>query len=150
MISSKQLLSSVGIALVIGAGAYLMRLKKLSDQIQYRFKKVSRNKTAGSITVDMDLINPTNGEIEILSMDGEIRRGNSILATYKSKSPFTIRANSVTPLSLAFQIQGQSLLTSILNAALTKDVGTLDVTYRLKTALGVIPVKYNISPKGLI
>lgn len=127
-----------------------MRLKKLSDQIQYKIKRVSRNRTAGSITVEMDLINPTSGEIEIQAMEGEIKRGNSVLATFRSKTPFFIRANSTTSLSLAFQLRSASVLSSILNAALTKDVGVFDIDYRLKTALGTIPVKYKVSAKDLI
>jgi LEA14-like dessication related protein len=150
MFTQKKLVTSLGLAAAVGLASYFIRLKKLSEQIEYRFKKVSRNKSAGSITVEIDLINPTSGAIKINSIEGSIMRGASTIAVYRSKKPFFIKANSTTPLSLAFQINRQALLQQLLNTALTMDAGALDVRYRLNTDIGNIPVAYKVKLTDLI
>lgn len=146
---SKQIFTGFAIASLVGIGARLFRLKQLGDTIQYRFKKVSRNKTAGSLTVEMDLINPTQTELKINSINGSIQYQGRILALYNSKQPFVIRPG-VTPLSLAFKVAAGPLLESIVKSAIAKRADNVKVNYRLNTFFGSIPQSFEIKAGELI
>lgn len=146
---SKQIFTGFAIASLVGIGARLFRLKQLGDIIQYRFKKISRNKTAGSLTVEMELVNPTQTEIKINSINGSIDYQGRILALYNTKKPFVIRPG-ITPISLAFKVAAGPLLESIVRSAVAKRADNIVISYRLNTFFGSIPQSFEIKAGELI
>jgi hypothetical protein len=149
MALGRTIFTGIAVAAAIGIGARLMRLKQLGDTITYRFRKLSRNKTAGSLTVEMDLINPTQTELAINSVFGNIVYGGRVVAIYNSKKPFVIKPGT-TPLSLAFQVSSSSLLELIVRSAIARTAKDVTVNYRLNTLFGSIPQSFTIKASELI
>ena len=102
MLEKKSIYTALAISAITGIALYLFRLKNLSDTVQTRFKKASKNPSKGSFTVDIDLINPSAGQLNVKGITGQVFFGNNLIATYSSKKPFVIRPNSATPVSLNF------------------------------------------------
>ena len=90
LIEKKQIYTGLALAAIAGGALYFYRLRQLGEQLQYRIVKISRNKATNaqqaSITVDMELINPTDASFNARGMYGTIIYGNSVLATMQSKN----------------------------------------------------------------
>lgn len=152
-IDKKQVLTGLAVAAVAVAGLYFYRLWQLGEQIQFRVLKISRNKgttaSQASITVDMELINPTSATLNARGMFGHILYGSSVLATMQSKKPFTIKPGT-TKVSMLFQTNNKAILVNAVQAAMQKKLAPIKVKYNVITWFGSIPQEFEINPGELI
>jgi hypothetical protein len=153
LIEKKQIYTGLALAAIAGGALYFYRLRQLGEQLQYRIVKISRNKATNaqqaSITVDMELINPTDGSFNARGMYGTIIYGNSVLATMQSKKPFTIKPGK-TMISLLFTTNNKAILINAVQAAMDKKLAPIKVNYNINTWFGSIPQSFTINPGDLL
>jgi len=150
MLEKKSIYTALAISAITGIALYLFRLKNLSDTVQTRFKKASKNPSKGSFTVDIDLINPSAGQLNVKGITGQVFFGNNLIATYSSKTPFVIRPNSATPVSLNFQTTRGALLNAAIQQATSKGAIPITIKYDIRTPFGSIPQSFTINPAELV
>jgi len=150
MLEKKSIYTALAISAITGIALYLFRLKNLSDTVQTRFKKASKNPSKGSFTVDIDLINPSAGQLNVKGITGQVYFGNTLIATYSSKTPFVIRANSATPVSLNFQTTKGALLKAAIQKATSQKAIPITVKFNIRTPFGSVPQSFTINPAELV
>ena len=150
MFEKKTIYNALAISALTGIALYLFRLKNLSDTIQSRFRRASKNPSKGSFTVEVDLINPSAGQLNVKGLSGQVFYGNNLVGLLSSKQPFFIKPNSTTPVSLNFQTVKTGLLNAAIQTAVQQKKEPIKVNYRIQTKFGSIPQSFTINPAELV
>lgn len=150
MLEKKTIYTALAVTAITGLAVYLMRLKNLSETIQTRFRSASKNPSKGSFTVNIDLVNPSAGQLNVKGVTGQVYYGNNLLAVYSSKTPVFIRPNSATPLSLNFQTVKSGLLNTAIEQAIQRKIQPVLIKYQIQTPFGNIPQEFTINPAELV
>jgi len=150
MIEKKTIYTALVISAVTGLALYLNRLKNLGDTIQTKFRSASKNPSRGSFTVNIDLVNPSPGQLNVRGVTGQVYYGNNLVAVYTSKTPVFIKPNSATPLSLNFQTVKSGLLNTAIEQAIQRKIQPVLIKYQIQTPFGNIPQEFTINPAELV
>ena len=150
MLEKKTIYTALAVTAITGLAVYLMRLKNLSETIQTRFRSASKNPSKGSFTVNIDLVNPSAGQLNVKGVTGQVFYGNNLIAIYNSKSPFFIRPNSITPLSLSFSTVRSGLLNMAVEQSIKTQIQPILIRYQIQTNFGNIPQEVTVNPAELV
>ena len=150
MLEKKTIYTALAVTAITGLAVYLMRLKNLSETIQTRFKSASKNPSRGSFTVNIDLVNPSAGQLNVKGVTGQVFYGNNLIGIYQSKAPFFIRPNSVTPLSLNFSTVRSGLLNMAVEQSIKTQIQPILIRYQIQTNFGNIPQEFTVNPAELV
>jgi hypothetical protein len=150
MLEKKTIYTALAVTAITGLAVYLMRLKNLSETIQTRFRSASKNPSKGSFTVNIDLVNPSAGQLNVKGVTGQVFYGQNLIAIYNSKAPFFIRPNSVTPLSLNFSTVRSGLLNMAVEQSIKTQIQPILIRYQIQTNLGNIPQEFTVNPAELV
>lgn len=150
MLNQNSIVTALAISAITGLAVYLSRLKNLSETLVTKFKKASKNPSKGSFTIDLDLINPSAGQLNVKGISGRVFYGNNVVGSYSSKTPFYIAPKSITPVSLNFTTTRTGLLNAAIQQALTKKIQPILIKYTIQTNFGSIPQTLKINPSELV
>ena len=150
MLEKKTIYTALAVTAITGLAVYLMRLKNLSETIQTRFRSASKNPSKGSFTVNIDLVNPSAGQLNVKGVTGQVFYGQNLIAIYNSKAPFFIRPNSVTPLSLSFSTVRSGLLNMAVEQSIKTQIQPILIRYQIQTNFGNIPQEFTVNPAELV
>jgi len=150
MLEKKTIYTALAVTAITGLAVYLMRLKNLSETIQTRFRSASKNPSRGSFTVNIDLVNPGAGQLNVKGVTGQVFYGNNLIGIYQSKSPFFIRPNSITPLSLNFSTVRSGLLNMAVEQSIKTQIQPILIRYQIQTNFGNIPQEFTVNPAELV
>jgi hypothetical protein len=150
MLEKKTIYTALAVTAITGLAVYLMRLKNLSETIQTRFRSASKNPSKGSFTVNIDLVNPSAGQLNVKGVTGQVFYGQNLIAIYNSKAPFFIRPNSVTPLSLNFSTVRSGLLNMAVEQSIKTQIQPILIRYQIQTNFGNIPQEFTVNPAELV
>lgn len=150
MLNKNSIVTALAISAITGLAVYLSRLKNLSETLKTKFKKASKNPSKGSFTIDLDLINPSAGQLNVKGISGKVFYGNNVIGSYVSKNPFFIAPRSVTPVSLNFTTTRTGILNAAIQQSTTSKIQPITIRYSINTNFGSIPQSLTINPSELV
>lgn len=97
-------------------------------------------------TLDLRISNPTDTEAKILSVDGKVFAGQSVIGTYNTTEPFTIEPKKGAQIKIKFNLDKPEILYSLIEILKTGKTPAIGITGKVGTSIASFDFDKNILP----